>query len=149
MEMDEALKPCPFCGSSDVQVIDNPDINTGEEDWLICCGKCGGAFIASNDAMPVTRSELIARWNDRTWNTPALKDGIRYWPMAKTKDGDNLTVYNSVHTIEKALQQFNVWEEFYGYKIEEAWIRSTDGRRIDVEHRWTAEGEGGASGNPE
>lgn len=59
------LKPCPFCGSLEITIKDNYDPVIEEEDWIIECGGCGTAFIASNDGMPCSRSELIARWNRR------------------------------------------------------------------------------------
>ena len=58
------LKPCPFCGNADLEIIDNS--SDEEEDYLICCEGCGGAFMASNDAMPVSKEELIEKWNRRT-----------------------------------------------------------------------------------
>ena len=60
----EGLKPCPFCGNKDVEIIDNS--NELEEDYLICCEGCGGAFMASNEAMPVSKAELVEKWNRRT-----------------------------------------------------------------------------------
>lgn len=59
------LKPCPFCGNSRVDIEDNSDKFTGEEDWIIICEGCESAFISSNDGMPCTKSELIERWNRR------------------------------------------------------------------------------------
>lgn len=61
---DKELKPCPFCGYENVEIVDNGD--ELEEDYLICCEGCGGAFMASNDAMPVSKEELIEKWNRRT-----------------------------------------------------------------------------------
>lgn len=66
------LKPCPFCGSSAIEIYDNffeDDDGWTEKDWIIQCHGCGSAFIASNDGMPCTKEELIARWNRRV-NTP-------------------------------------------------------------------------------
>lgn len=148
-DTETATKPCPFCGGENIEVVDNSDPNTGEQDWLICCGNCGSAFIASNDAMPCTRSDLIKRWNNRTWKTAAPKDGIWYWPIAVTKEGENLFTHDSVRTMEKALQQFSIWEDFYNYKIAEAWVEDSNGKRIEVERRWTVKEEGDANGNPE
>lgn len=136
MKTDETLMPCPFCGGEDIVVVDNSDPNTGEQDWLICCGNCGSAFIASNDAMPVTRGELIERWNSRTRVKRPEKSGVWYWPMAITENGEKLFTYDSVFTVEKALEQFSIWADHYDYKIKEAWIERTDGKRIEVERRW-------------
>ena len=65
---DTTLKPCPFCGSLEIMIVDNHDPVTGGEDWIIECVGCESAFIASNDGMPCSRSELIARWNRRADN---------------------------------------------------------------------------------
>jgi len=64
---------------------------------------------------------------------------VYYWPRAVTEDGEQLFTYDSVFTKEKALNQFSIWQDHYGYKITEAWIDTTDGKRIDVrlEKRWT------------
>lgn len=59
-----------------------------------------------------------------------------YWPMAITKEGKKLFTYECVPTIEKALEQFNFWENDYSFKIQEAWIESTGGKRIEVARRW-------------
>lgn len=63
--MQAKLKECPFCGSKSVVIEDNPDIITGEEDWLIICNGCESAFLGSNDAIPCTKAELVDRWNSR------------------------------------------------------------------------------------
>ena len=136
MKTDEHIEPCPFCGSDDIDVMDNSDLTTGEQDWIICCTNCGSAFIASNDAMPVTRRELINRWNRRTHVGCAYKSGVWYWPMAITENGEKLFTYNSVHSIRRALQQFSIWQDNYGYKIRTALIEATDGKIIHVEHQW-------------
>lgn len=62
--------------------------------------------------------------------------GVFYWPMAITEDGEKLFTYDSLFTIEKALNQFSIWEDHYNYNIKEAWIERTDGKRIEVERRW-------------
>ena len=59
-----------------------------------------------------------------------------YWPKAITKDGAELFTYDSTFTKEQALNQFDIWENSYGYQIKEAWITDADGKRIDVKKRW-------------
>ena len=132
------LKPCPFCGGEEIQLVDNRDPRTGEEDWVICCMKCGIAVLASNDAMPCTASTLVQRWNSRTMKFDTQKDQPCYWPMARTNTGEKLYNKDSAPTIEKAIRQFMLWEEYYHYKIVEAWILTKEKKRIDVEHRWIA-----------
>ena len=61
---------------------------------------------------------------------------VWYYPMAYTVDGETLFTYDST-TKEKALKQFSIWEDHYGYKIKEAWLQDSNGNRIvDVEKRW-------------
>lgn len=62
--------------------------------------------------------------------------GVFYWPMAIKEDGEKLFTYDSLCTIEKAMNQFSIWEDHYNYNIKEAWIERTDGKRIKVERRW-------------
>ena len=65
-----------------------------------------------------------------------------YYPMAITEEGEKLFTYDSVLTVEKALQQFSIWENHYGYKLKEAWIDCTDGTRIEAERRWVTTRKG-------
>lgn len=77
------------------------------------------------------------------------KDPVWFYPMATATDNGhptNLFTYDSVTSIEKALNQFSIWEDGYGYQITEAWIHRTDGKRIDVEKTtdgWKAVQKGG------
>ena len=64
------LKPCPFCGYGKPMIEDNSTVEF-PNDWIIQCGGCGTAFIASNDGLPCTRNELIDRWNRRTAASPS------------------------------------------------------------------------------
>ena len=136
MSENEFLKNCPHCGSIDIQIEDNSDPVTGEEDWIIQCSGCGSAFISGNDGLPCNRSELIARWNRRSNPKEETEPGVYFWPMAVTSDGEKLFTYDSVFTLKKALEQFSIWEDHYGYKIKEAWVERTDGKRINLEKRW-------------
>ena len=54
------LKPCPFCGSADVDVC-----NLDEETSVVACDNCnanGGYFGGSDSTSP---TEAIAAWNTR------------------------------------------------------------------------------------
>lgn len=64
------LKPCPFCGYGK-PIIDDNSTEDFPNDWIIQCDGCGTAFIASNDGMPCTKSDLIDRWNRRTAANPS------------------------------------------------------------------------------
>lgn len=137
------LKPCPFCGSNKVYIEDNSPEDEPNTDWILQCDGCGTAFIASNDGMPCTRGQLAGRWNRRT--APAAEtrggDPVFYWPRAITRDGQELWTYDSFLTINEALKVFTNWEVGYDYQIKEAWIDTTDGRRVDCHHpeAWVAE----------
>lgn len=66
---------------------------------------------------------------------------VLYWPMAKAgEDGETkLFTYDAALTLQKALDQFTIWERDYHYHITEAWIQVTeDGKeaRLDVERVW-------------
>lgn len=45
-----------------------------------------------------------------------------YWSMAITSDGTRLFTYNAVLTVDKAFDQFVLWEKDYGYSIVDAYI---------------------------
>lgn len=64
VRIDLKIGPCPFCGSEDIEVVDNS--TEDESDWILQCNGCNTAVIASNeDCMPVDLVELIGRWNRR------------------------------------------------------------------------------------
>ncbi|MCR5728283.1 MAG: Lar family restriction alleviation protein [Lachnospiraceae bacterium] len=59
--MENGLKPCPFCGSKDIRVIDRIDVSSGIRTFYhLKCKKCG----ASTDEF---RSQFDAdvAWNQR------------------------------------------------------------------------------------
>lgn len=51
------LKPCPFCGSEDVEYT---NFGKGFDMWLIQCDECEAMFPLLN-----SREEAIQRWNKR------------------------------------------------------------------------------------
>ena len=51
-----------------------------------------------------------------------MDDFYQFLPMAKTTKGEPLFTYNSVDTLEKAIEQFNIWTDHYHYDIVEAWV---------------------------
>jgi len=63
IQIDLKLKPCPFCGSEDIEVIDNS--TDDEEDYILQCNGCDTAVIASNECMPEDLVGLIRHWNRR------------------------------------------------------------------------------------
>ena len=65
--MSTALKPCPFCGSSDVVFEDVG--NPGEfHDYAVTCNECGAFFSRSTDGEVNTKKEVAAAWNKRSPN---------------------------------------------------------------------------------
>ncbi len=50
------LKPCPFCGSGNLDLSNLVD----EDDWFVSCCQCGTQQIANH-----TKQEAINRWNSR------------------------------------------------------------------------------------
>ena len=51
----------------------------------------------------------------------------QYWPMAITEDGQTLFTHESARSISECIDQFEIWENHYGYKIKEAWFdKQTD-----------------------
>jgi Lar family restriction alleviation protein len=58
--MDPELKPCPFCGSTDVHLIEN---GYGKSEVSITCKDCNVWVDHMFDAM--SKEEAIALWNRR------------------------------------------------------------------------------------
>lgn len=58
------LKPCPFCGSADIEYkeLSNPfsgDVSWDRVHYLVCCRRCGAVIQAKS------YEETIAKWNRR------------------------------------------------------------------------------------
>lgn len=67
----EELKPCPFCGSSDVGFHYTSGRGRGNHmGFMIKCKKCGGAgeLFYSRSGSPVSEAEESAA---KSWNTRA------------------------------------------------------------------------------
>ncbi|MBR5179314.1 MAG: Lar family restriction alleviation protein [Lachnospiraceae bacterium] len=59
--MEEGLKPCPFCGSEDIHLIDRIDCSNGLQNYYHTkCKACG----ASTDEFGCKFDALVA-WNRR------------------------------------------------------------------------------------
>jgi Lar family restriction alleviation protein len=56
----EALKPCPFCGSTDLRARKDEVAYSGQNSWIVLCRGCGanGANVEGEDA-------AISAWNRR------------------------------------------------------------------------------------
>lgn len=59
-EEDRQLRPCPFCGSTDVHLIEN---DSGKSEVSITCKDCNVWVDHMFDAM--SRDEAIELWNRR------------------------------------------------------------------------------------
>ena len=65
--MNAELKPCPFCGSHDVELEDISDENG--ELWMIQCNGCGISVCApggEDGCCDATKEECVAAWNRRS-----------------------------------------------------------------------------------
>lgn len=57
--MAEKIKPCPFCGSKDIEILEwtfKNDINT----WQVECQECG-----VSGSMYSIKAEAVEEWNRR------------------------------------------------------------------------------------
>lgn len=71
---------------------------------------------------------------------------LTYSPMAKTQEGQTLFLYDSVLSMNEAINAVKIWEESYGYHITEAWIDVFDGglkpiKTIHLDKVWIARGD--------
>ena len=66
----EALKPCPFCGSSRV---DSHFVRDGRR---IACG-CGAGMTRHHGKSGDTEGDVRAAWNTRSDHSPALLEALK------------------------------------------------------------------------
>lgn len=62
----------------------------------------------------------------------------QYWPMAITEDGQTLFTHESAKSISECIDQFEIWENHYHYKIKEAWY-DHNGKRTYYVKKWVAD----------
>ena len=55
------LKPCPFCGSSSVEIMIDEFTPPGKEWWMIVCNKCAAEYRSAF----YRKKDVIERWNMR------------------------------------------------------------------------------------
>lgn len=69
----ETLKPCPFCGGSDIRITRHPKEGTGlhwnEDVYSMCCYDCGATF-----PNRYKRELLVEAWNRRAGDSATIKD---------------------------------------------------------------------------
>ena len=58
------LKPCPFCGGTNVGLQETED-SEDETMWYVYCAWCGGCA-----GCKYSKKEAIANWNDRWEDEP-------------------------------------------------------------------------------
>ena len=58
-EVNNKLKPCPFCGKTHAEIV-----AVFPDEYVIVCNDCGVGLLPSNEAI-YCKDELIARWNRR------------------------------------------------------------------------------------
>lgn len=63
-----------------------------------------------------------------------MKGSVYYWANARQESGERLFSKSSAFTVDEALSTVKAWES--GHRITEAWIDSTDGRRILLKKDW-------------
>lgn len=69
------LKPCPFCGGSEILITRHPGAGNGiyhrgEDVYSMCCYQCGATF-----PNRYRRELLVEAWNRRTPSLPASAEG--------------------------------------------------------------------------
>ena len=70
--MADNIKPCPFCGSDDTEVVDMPPY------WWIACRKCD-----AGGPMKGRKAPAIAAWNQRKEELDTARKLLK-----KVADGD-------------------------------------------------------------
>jgi len=61
--MSQKLKPCPFCGKDEAEVIyDSEYWECGEVEYSVCCGNCGATGKSCN-----CEFDAINAWNTRKY----------------------------------------------------------------------------------
>lgn len=78
----ERLNPCPFCGSSDVRIVDFLD-GEGDRVFAVGCGGCGCNGTPHIPLMDDARPAAIASWNQRA---PTLPPGLVHVPAVPTQE---------------------------------------------------------------
>lgn len=99
--MASELKPCPFCGSSQLSFRSTPDMDTDGKFHRISCNECGASSRATfaMDACPLFFEELSKAWNTRP--TPVAPVS----PDATGKCGELVTV-GEVSTVRESVAAF-------------------------------------------
>lgn len=68
----ERLKPCPYCGSESVTIIDHED-GLGACDYYVACNRCSAMGSFSDNL-----NDAVRKWNNRVINHGAWER--RYMP---------------------------------------------------------------------
>ena len=88
--MSKELKPCPFCGSD--------EINYMERQYIECCS-CGCILpweqLTDYNGNPAPEDYIVDRWNDRVWDVAKQK--------TSHVDGAGFDLYGHCHECGKAI----------------------------------------------
>ena len=109
--MPDELKPCPFCGSTDLEWS-----NLGEnDDWYVCCKSCDIQQIAN-----YTKQVAFERWNNRPDLSPIVL--VQPGPALTAGKSDNLSsvvdlpnppVDRKLLALLGCHEALNAWEHWY------------------------------------
>ena len=78
--MEKELKPCPFCGSTDIEVEEYLPESCCTKFWKVACTDCCGGFQSEHN-----KKEAVAIWNRRPMED-ALQAHIDRFNSAVKKD---------------------------------------------------------------
>ena len=89
--MSEELKPCPFCGSSKIEVTVatipeealSDELESDHKSYAVVCLDCGGCGVSED-----TEGAAITAWNKR----PPKGSGLKPCPFCGSKDVDYMEV---------------------------------------------------------
>jgi Lar family restriction alleviation protein len=97
--MTSELRPCPFCGSGDVEVHETIT------DAMVACNNCGSrtglVFLGASDAENAAKiREAVAIWNGRTLPVMEEREGLKITPAKPVVLEDDRDIYGDTAPVE-------------------------------------------------